>query len=212
LNRQAPHESGELTFHAQHSLLIRYFFFFLAFDLALAILLFFCLSLASSFFFAGQSHSPSLVISLQIFCMFFSLLTVSIGIWTFSFTIFTFRRLVSHKPTLSITIQGIHFHDIPLTGTMLLSWSEIRSLSTTLVHQTFSQPANHICIEPKSPIQFLSHFSPPWRIFIRLSSQATGTLIHVPQWLLAEPVDEILFQIQEIFQEKLLENRIQVFK
>src|SRR5260370_30027417 len=41
-----------------------------------------------------------------------------------SFALFTMRRLVSHKPALLITHQGIDFPDLPVTGNTFLSWSE----------------------------------------------------------------------------------------
>src|SRR5260370_38756906 len=83
-----------------------------------------------------------------------------------------------------------------------LSWSPF--------YQSFSSPLAHLYIYPKNLVQFLSRFPPLQRFFVSLSSRATGTLIHVPQWFLSEPVGEVLLQIQEAFQEKLQTYEVQV--
>ncbi len=102
------------------------------------------------------------------------------------------------------------FRDLPVTGNTFLSWNEMASLSVVPVYQSFSRPLDHLCIDPKNHVQFLSRFHPLQRFFVSLSSRATGTLIHVPQWFLSEPVGEVLLQIQETFQEKLQTYEVQV--
>jgi hypothetical protein len=86
----------------------------------------------------------------------------------------------------------------------------IASLSVVPVPQSRSKPISHLCLDPKDHIQFLSRFHPLRRFFVSLGSVATGTLVKVPQWFLSEPVEEVLLQIQETFQENLRMYEVQI--
>ncbi len=198
------------AFHSQRSHLVRYLVFFLFCDLLCAALLLGLLFLTSGVLFIRPSPFPSLVIAVQIFMSVLSVLALFLVTWVSSFALFTMRRLVSHKPALLITHQGIDFQDLPVTGNTFLSWSEIASLSILPVYAWFSKPTGYLCLDPKDHIQFLLRFHPLRRFFIRLGSLNTSTLIKMPQWFLSVPVEEVLLQIREIFREELNMYQIQV--
>jgi hypothetical protein len=210
MERAFNQEIHEFAVYSQRSHLVKYLAFFLISDLLCTALLFVCLFLASGFPFVRPSPEPSLVIAVQIFMAILSLLVLSLVTLILLFTICTMRRLVSHKPALLITHQGIDFRDLPFTGNAFFSWSEMASLSVVPVYQSYSKPINHLCLDPKDHVQFLSRFHPLQRFFVTLGSVATGTLIPVPQWFLSEPVEEVLLQIQETFQEKLRTYEVQI--
>jgi hypothetical protein len=184
--------------------------FFLISNLLCTALLLFFLVLASGVLFVQPSPEPSLVIAVQIFLAIVSLMILFLVMLILPFTISTIRRLVSHKPALLITYQGIDFRDLPVTGNIFFPWSEMASLSVVLVHQSYGNPHTYLCLDPKNRVQFLSHFHPLRRLFVLLGSVATGSLISVPQWFLSEPVEEVFSYIQGTFQEKLQTHEIRI--
>lgn len=210
MERAFNQEIYEFAVYSRRSHLVRYLVSFLAADLLCTALLFVCLFLASGFPFVRPSPFPSLVIAVQIFMAVLSLLFLFFVVWLSPFALFMMRRLVSHKPALLISHQGIVFRDLPVTGNTFLSWCDMASLSVVPVYQSYSEPHNYLCLDPKNHVQFLSRFHPLRRFFVRFGSLATGTLIHMPPWFLSEPVGEVLLQIQEIFQEKLRTYEVQI--
>lgn len=209
MERAFDQETHEWSMYSHRSHLAKYAAFFFISQLICTALLCFCLLLASSFLFIRPSPEPSLVITIQIFMAICSLLTLFLVVLLFPFTICTMRRLVSHKPALLITHQGIDFRDLPAIGDIFFSWSEMSTLSVVPIHQSYSQPNNYLCLDPKDRVRFLSRFHPLRRFLILFDSVATGTLISVPQWFLSEPVEEIFRFIQETFQEKLQTHEVQ---
>ncbi len=206
MERVFTQEIYEFAVYPPRAQLVKYLVFFFVCDLLWVALLFFFLFLASGFPFVRPSPDPSLMRAVQIFMAVLSLPALFLVIWLSSFALFTMRRLVSHKPTLLITHQGITFQDLPVTGSTFLSWSEVASLSTYR-----RSSSTYLCLNPKEKIQFLSRFRLLRRFFVILGSRATGTLIHVPHWFLSEPVGKILLQIQETFQDRLRAHEVQVF-
>lgn len=210
MERALIQENYQLAVGPPRVHLINYFMFFFVCALLLTGVLFFCLLLASGLLFIRPSPDPSLVVMVQIFMATLSLPLLFSVIFLSSFALFTMRRLLSHKPTLLITDQGIELRDLPMVGNIFLSWSEVASLSVSIAGQSLSGPIHHLCFDPKNHGQFLAHFHPLRRFLVRCGSVATGTLIPVPQWFLSEPVEEVLFQIQELFQEKLRTYEVQI--
>lgn len=204
-------ENGEIAFYSQRSRLRKYLVLFLSLDLVWIVLLIVFLLIASGFLFVRPSPEPSLVIAVQIFMSILSLLALFILTLLFSLTVFTMRRCVSHKPALLITHQGINFRDLPVTGNTFFSWSEISSLSVVPLPQLRSKPIKYFCLDPKDHAQFLSRFHLLRRFFILLDTVSTGTLVHMPQWFLLDPVEDVLLQIQESFQDELRMYQIATF-
>lgn len=203
-------EIHEFAVYSQRSHLGKYLTLFLVSDLLCIALLLCFLFLATGFSFVRPSPEPALTITVQIFMAAFSLPSLFLVLWLSFFALFTMRRLGSHEPALLITHEGINFRDLPVTGNNLLCWGEIASLSIVSVYQRYGKPINYFCLDPKEHVQFLSRFHPLRRFFVRIGSLATGTLINVPQWFLLEPVEEVLSQIQETFQEKLRTYEVQI--
>jgi hypothetical protein len=212
LERTGNQDIQAVAVHAPRSHLINYLIFFLLLDLILGALLCFCLLLAGGLLFVRPSPEPVLVGAVQIGMGVLALPEVFLVIWVSSFAYFTMRRLVSHRPTLLVTHQGIEVRDLPVTGTTFLSWDELASISVVPVYQSFSRPTYQLCLDPKDRRQFLSRFHPLRRLFVRLGSLATGTLIHAPQWVLSESVGEIFLRIQETYQENLRTHEVHLFR
>jgi hypothetical protein len=210
MERAFNQETHEFAVYSQRLHLGKWVAFFLISTLLCTTLLFFCLVLASGVLFVRPSPEPSLVIAVQIFMAIISLLVLFLVMLILPFTISTIRRLVSRKPALLITHQGIDFRDLPATGNIFFSWSEMGSLSVVLVPQSYGKPHTYLCLDPKNRVQFLSRFHPLRRLSVLLGSVATGSLISVPQWFLSEPVEEVFLYIQDTFQEKLRTHEVQI--
>jgi len=210
MERAIHQEIYELAVYSQRLHVGKWAAFFLIFTLLLTALLLFCLVLASGVPFVQPSPEPSLVIAVQIFMAIISLLLFFAVMLILPRTISTIHRLVSHKPALLITPQGIDFRDLPFIGNIFFSWGEMASLSVIVAGQSLSGPIHHLCLDPKNRVQFLSHFHPFRRLFVVLGSVATGSLISVPQWFLSEPVEEIFSYIQDTFQEKLRTYEVRI--
>ena len=210
MERTFNQETYQFAVYSQRLRLGKWAAFFLIFTLLLTALLFFCLVLASGVLFVRPSPEPSLMIAVQIFMAIISLLLFFSVMLILPFTISTIRRLVSRKPALLITPQGIGFRDLPVTGNIFFSWSEMASLSVVFVHQSYGKPYTYLCLDPKNRVQFLACFHLLRRLLVVLGSVATGSLISVPQWFLSEPVEEVFSYIQDTFQEKLRTHEVQI--
>lgn len=203
-------EARKLAFQTQRSRIVKYLVFFLIMDSIWIVLLVAFLLGVSGGPFVRPSPDPSLIIVIQIFLLILSIPTCFLVIWLSFFALFTMRRLVSRRPALLVTSSGIDCQDLLATGNTFLSWGEVASLSIVSIQQTPSKSLSYLCFDPKDHAQFLLRFHLLRRIFVRLDSCATGTLIHVPHWYLSKPVREILLQIQETFPVELQTYEVQV--
>ena len=211
MERVFNQETHEFAVYSQRSHLGKWVAFFLISNLLCTAMLLFCLVLASGVFFIQPGPEPSLVMAVQVFMTIISLMILFLVMMILPFTISTIRRLISPKPALLITRQGIDFRDLPAKGNVFFPWSEMASLSVVLVPQSYGKPSTYLCLDPKNRVQFLSRFHPLRRLFVVLGSVATGSLISVPQWFLSEPVEEVFSYIQDTFQEKLRTHEVRVF-
>src|SRR5260370_17913773 len=210
MERAFSQETHEFAVFSQRLHLGKWAAFFLISNLLCTTVLLFCLVLASGVLFVQASPEASLVIAVQIFMTIISLMVLFLVMMILPFTVSTIRRLVSRRPALLITHQGINFQDLPAKGNVFFSWSEMTSLSVVLVPQSYGKPHTYLCLDPKNRVQFLSRFHPLQRLFVVLGSVATGSLISLPQSFLSEPVEEIFSCIQDTFQEKLRTHEVRV--
>ena len=196
-------EIHRLTVSAPRTPLITYLVFFGVCDVLMAGAFVVILVLA------GLLLSPQLdlglvsVIILELLMVVNALLLFFVVIILSSFVLFTVRRLFSRQPTLLVTPQGIDLRDVSMVGSLFLSWGEVAAISVIIAGQSLSGPIHHLCLTPKDPVQFLSRFPLVRRLLVHFGSAATGALIPLPQWVLSEPVEAILTQIQELFQGEI---------
>lgn len=212
MERAFQQEIQSMSVSAPRRSLLKYLVFFGVCDVIMAGMLLFSLVVAGSLLFVQPSLDLSFVITLEILMGILFLLALFLVIFLSSFAFFTMGRLLSHKPTLLITPQGIHLQNLPAVGSLFLFWNEVASVSVITAGQSLSGPIHHLCLTPKNPVQFLSRFHPLRRMLVRFGSVATGTLIPLPQWFLSEPVEHILTQIQETFQEELRRDEVQIVR
>src|SRR6185312_3859365 len=116
MERAFNQETHEFAVYSQRSHLGKWVAFFLISSLLCTALLLFCLVLASGILFIQPSPEPSLVMAVQIFMTIISLMVLFLVMMILPFTISTIRRLISRKPALLITHQGIDFRDLPAKG------------------------------------------------------------------------------------------------
>lgn len=211
MERAFNQETHEFAAYSQRLHLGSWAAFFLTCTLLLTALLF-CLLVLTIVVFSSvpPGMEPSLMITIRIAMTVLSLMALFPVMLILPFTTSTIRRLVSGKPALLITPQGINFRDLPVTGNIFFSWSEVASLSVIIAGQSLSGPIHYLCLDPKNRVQFLSRFHPLRRLFVVLGSVATGSLISVPQWFLSEPVEEIFSYIQDTFQEQLRTYEVRI--
>lgn len=211
-------EIHEFAAHSQRSRLSRQIGLVLVSHLLSTGLMFGCLAISIGILHL-QINLSSLLLAIVLLVLFFALFLVGgfLQLTMLPYTISTFRRLVSRNPALVVTQQGLELHDVPVVGTLSLSWDEVASLSPGVMDHLFESrfaffnPSGHLCCGLKDDAQFLSRFSPRRRVLIIcFCAFTTGTLIHLPVWFFSEPVSEILSQIQATFQEQLQAHEVQV--
>ena len=199
-------ETREIAFHSQRSRLARYLVLFLFLDVSCIASLVVLLFIASGVGSVQPSPDPLLMSVAQTFMLLMSPPMLFFVIVISTFILFTIRRLVSSKPALLVTSEGISLQDLPRIGNVFLLWSEIATL------YEYRRPSDaFFCLDPKEKSQFLSRFNVLQCLVMRIGEWNTGTLIAVPHWLLSVPVGEVLSHIQQTFDDELTQHHVQVF-
>lgn len=141
-----------------------------------------------------------------IFLLLILFLILANGIWMIFLIM---RRLMLQEPVLIVDEQGITICD--LVSTHVLLWAEIAFLSMSVYRRTPSSAVvQYLGIHLQDRNYYLLRFHPLWRFLLRQTMRITGTPLGLPQWYLAEPIMEILTQIQQVFSSTLEAYSIQV--
>lgn len=200
-------EARQVAFYSCYTRLTKYIILFLMLDLFLTASFITFLFVASGIPFMWPSPDLLLVRATQIFAFLLSLTMMFLITWVSSFLLFTTRRLVSHRPALLITPEGVHIQDLPMAGNVFLTWSDIAFFS-----EYRRRSDDYLCLDLKERVRLLSQFHWLQQLFMRLEGLSSGSLIKIPHWFLSEPVEEVLSHIQQIFSQELIQHHIQVFR
>lgn len=96
--------------------------------------------------------------------------------------------LLSGQPTLSTDNEGLTLRGLPFLGTVVLPWSEIKS-----VHSYRYLFLSYFCIVPEDARKLITRYG-LLRFTLNVSSRfslRTGAPLNISQGLLAQPVPEI---------------------
>lgn len=111
--------------------------------------------------------------------------------------------LLSNEPMLTITHQGISVGKIYSSSRIVLVWQEVEMIS--MLNNGLGV---QLMIRPRNISLFLSRFSPPVRLFLRLNL-VNGAPIAIAQSFLEMPIEEILHQLEVSYKAELKRYHIQ---
>ncbi|HEX9039314.1 MAG TPA: hypothetical protein VF808_20200 [Ktedonobacterales bacterium] len=104
----------------------------------------------------------------------------------------TLYRIVVSRPSVIVSAEGISDGCSLVVGGMgLLRWSEIEAIIPSI----FRRRLEYVVIMPRDPKRVLARRGPLPRLFRRALNMFLPGAIGLPQWLLAEPVEEVYARI-----------------
>jgi hypothetical protein len=135
----------------------------------------------------------------------FSILLLVCVIYLLGFAWSALSLLVTGQPSLEADKQSLRFHHLPFIGTLILPWSEMKSLHT--YRYLF---LTYLCIVPEDVNQLLSKAS-IWRFALNASARfslRTNAPLNVSQGLFDRPATDLLMQLHKTYGVKRTEDTI----
>jgi hypothetical protein len=204
-------ETNELLVYSSRSHLVKRGLFFLVLSIVYTFFSLFFLYLFVELFSQYKRGFSSTTALLQLVILAGFLLTLMMLVLVLLTTISLVRRFISREPALRVNLQGVHLRDLQIIGNVFFPWHEIASLSIIPVNQSLARPAHYFCLDMKDRHQFLLRFHPVQQVLMKVQTSRTRILISMPQWLLAEPMENTLLFIQEAFQREIQASNIQIW-